>query len=422
MVKAIVLAAGKGERLWPLTTTRPKPLLPILCKPLLQHHLEVLSRIGVKEAVVVVHHMGEQVEDFLKKITPALGIRATVVRQGSPLGTGHAVKKALEALEEDNNEQLLVVYGDLYVRRGCYEEMLRRLANAEENVIIGATVEDASRYGLLVVENGFLKDLIEKPSEAREGLVNAGIYVLQRKSLERELVELKLSPRGEYELTDAIKALARKERVYVATLPRGCWRDVGTPWDYLEANIDALREECTLRGVPPEKCIIGIEHARIHEPVVIEGPCYICEDVEIGPMSHIRPWTIVCRGAKIGFATQVKASVILEGAKLPHLNYVGDSIVGEHANLGAGTITANLRHDNKPVKTVVKGNLVSTGRRKFGSVIGGYAKTGINTSIMPGVKIGAHAWIGGGCIVDRDVPDYCLLKCSQEKTIIERKE
>jgi len=152
----------------------------------------------------------------------------------------------------------------------------------------------------------------------------------------------------------------------------------------------------------------------------VEGPLFLGNGASIGPFSRIRGPVVLCDGAKIGFSVEVKGSVVLENARVPHLSYVGDSVLGESVNLGAGTITANLRHDNKPVKTMVKGKLVSTGMRKFGAVLGGYSKTGINTSILPGVKIGSYAWVGAGCIVDRDVPDNTIVKCGNLKTVVER--
>ena len=411
MIKAVILAAGRGERLWPLTTTRPKPLLPILCKPLIYRHLEAIARHGVRDAVIVFREWRDDWVKIVKEYAKNIGLNIEFVEQNKPLGTGHAVKVALDKIvSEGGCDSLLILYGDLFILENAYNELLSDILGRSSNALATYMVDDVSMYGEVLVEDGVVRDIVEKPERAGGGFINAGVYKLDLDDLCKAFNNMKLSPRGEFEFTDQVKAIASKSTVEAVTIRRGCWRDIGTPWEYLEANIDALKEYSRRVG----REVIVSDKAVIKDPVVLEGPCYIDDMAELGPVTHIRPYTIVCRGAKVGFASQVKASVVLEGAKIPHLNYVGDSIIGEHSNLGAGTITANLRHDNKPVKTVIKGRLVSTGRRKFGTVIGGYAKTGINTSIMPGVKIGAYAWIGGGCILYRDVPDYALVKCSQE--------
>ena len=100
----------------------------------------------------------------------------------------------------------------------------------------------------------------------------------------------------------------------------------------------------------------------------------------------------------------------MEHVHASHLSYIGDSVVGEHTNLGAGTVLANLRFDNKNVKVIVEGKRIDTGRRKLGALIGGYVKTGVNVSIMPGVKIGSYSVIYPGVTVYRDVPPRTVVK------------
>jgi bifunctional UDP-N-acetylglucosamine pyrophosphorylase/glucosamine-1-phosphate N-acetyltransferase len=113
----------------------------------------------------------------------------------------------------------------------------------------------------------------------------------------------------------------------------------------------------------------------------------------------------VGRDARVGHAVEVKRSVLLPGATAGHLAYVGDSVVGHDANLGAGTVVANLRHDGADVRVTVKGERVSTGRRKFGAVVGPGAKTGIDTSLAPGVTLGADATTAPGETLLRDRAD-----------------
>jgi UDP-N-acetylglucosamine diphosphorylase/glucosamine-1-phosphate N-acetyltransferase len=408
-LKPIILSAGKGERLWPLTVTRPKPLLPILCEPLIDIHINAIRKSIKQEPTIVAHHRIDVLKKHLRennKLDTSL-----IVDQGEALGTGHAVKKALEKIE---SKKVVIIYGDVLVREPIYTRLLEKIAGSTENLIVGSMVRDTSRYGVIITNpDSIMENLMEKPGdEYRNMPVNAGIMSLDTELLKEALEKIKPSPRGELELTDALKLISKKTDIKVIILNEGEWIDVGTPWDYLDANRMMLEAKCENEGRSLQECIIGREYI-VNEPVVIEGPVFVGKKAVVGPFSHIRGYTIICDRAKIGFASQVKASIVLEEAKIPHLNYVGDSIVGEHSNLGAGTITANLRHDRKSVTTVLKGKLTITGKIKFGSVIGPYAKTGINTSLSPGVKIGAYSWIDSGCIVKKDVPDYTLLKCRQ---------
>lgn len=136
----------------------------------------------------------------------------------------------------------------------------------------------------------------------------------------------------------------------------------------------------------------------------LEGPALIMSGADIGPNCYIRPFTTIGRNSRIGNACEVKNSIVMDDSRVPHLSYIGDSIIGERCNLGAGTIVANLRLDEQPIKMMVKDSLVNTGKRKLGVIMGDDVETGVNCSLMPGVKIGSRARIGPGVVVYRDVP------------------
>ena len=137
---------------------------------------------------------------------------------------------------------------------------------------------------------------------------------------------------------------------------------------------------------------------------------YIGKDVEVGPNAYVRSYSVILDGSRIGFNVEVKESVIMEHTHISHQAYVGDSVVCEGVNLGAGTILANLRFDGKTVKVRIKGAVEDSGRRKLGAFIGGYVRTGVNVSVFPGVKIGAYSWIYPGVTVTDDVPPKSILK------------
>ncbi len=410
-IYAIVLAAGIGERMWPLTSTRPKPLLPIPGGTLLSRILKSLERM-VKGVVLVVKHYEWMIREYVEKVLGYGGwIRYAL--QDEVKGTAHAIRVGLKALPR-SADKVIIYYGDVYFDPNPLENI-----NLEDdgNIVVASHVEDSSSYGLLVVRDGVLEKIIEKPEKPIPGLVNTGLMVLDRQVLEEAVEVVKLSPRGEYEATDALTYIAKKTRVNVVAY-NGFWRDVGTPWSLLEVvrhELSKLKTQQIEGEVETGAKIIGPVYiaptAVVRAGSVIEGPSWI--EGEVGPLSHIRPYTLTLLESKVGALTQVKASIIMEYAKVPHLNYVGDSIVGEASNLGAGTITANLRFDHNTIKIRIRGRIVDTKHRKLGAFIGGYAQTGINVSLMPGVRVGAFSWIAPGLTVYDDVPDCTFLHISR---------
>ena len=142
--------------------------------------------------------------------------------------------------------------------------------------------------------------------------------------------------------------------------------------------------------------------ATVKAGAVIEGPVIIAEGAVVGPNCWIRPNTVIGAHCKVGQGVEIKNSIIMDGARVPHLSYIGDSVVGEHANIGCGTITANFRHDGKNHCSMVKDELVDTGRRKIGAIIGDHVHTGINTSLYPGRKLWPHTSTLPGEVVSRD--------------------
>ncbi len=389
-MQAVILAAGQGKRLRPITFTRPKPLVPLLNKPMILHNLEVLSRAGIDDFVIVVGYMGEKIKEEVERA----GYRARFVEQRERNGTGHALLQA----EKYAKEEFLVVYGDVLLSRE-----VEKVIAAGANAIAGFEVEDPWNYGVIAEKNGRLVSIVEKPEKGREPsrLINAGIYFLSRDVFSL-LEEVKPSPRGEIELTDAVSMMDER----VVRLEE--WQEIGKPWHLLQANMRALEkikrriEGEVEEGARVKGNVIVEEGAVVKSGSYIEGPAYIAKGVEIGPNSYIRR-SVILSGSKIGNAVEVKGSVIMENVRAKHLSYIGDSIICENVNLGAGTIIANLRFDGKEVKMSVNGRRESTGMRKFGAVIGAGVKTGVNVSIMPGVKIAPNSVIMPGTVVRRDV-------------------
>ncbi len=401
-----MLAAGKGERLWPLAETRPKHLLPVGGVPVIERTLRALSKAGISEIVLVVNYKAEMIKSFLGA-RKNLGCRIEYVNQRRLGGTADALRASRETLETE--DRFLTIYGDDYYNGPAIARFLKTGKESNDIMIGAAQVEDSSRFGSL----GIMKDVvssIREKAERERGRVNAGVYLFGEEVF-AAVDKTTRSSRGEYELTDSLKLLIRQgRRVRAFPLERGEWLGLSYPWDLLEANQLALEKQgLSVRGEVedgvrlkgPASIAAG---CIVKSGSYLEGPIFIDEGTVVGPNSYLRPYTSVGKNAKVGAGCEVKNSILLDEVKVPHLSYLGDSIIGKGTSLGAGTITANLRFDDAVVRSRVKGAWVDSGRRKFGAVVGDNVRTGINVSLFPGVKVGSGAWLGPGAVVEKDVP------------------
>lgn len=408
-MKAVVLAAGEGVRLRPLTENRPKHMIKIAGKPILEYCLEAIRACGVRDVVIVVNYMADKIRDYFGS-GEKIGLNIEYAWQKSIIGTGNAVTAAEPYVDGD----FILVYGDLLFTAEALEKVLKTHKDKAPTATMAVVqVENPEEFGIVeTAEGGTVKRIIEKPrrEEAPSKMANAGIYVFSE-GIFKKAREIKASSRGEWEITDAIAFMINDGAcILTAEIPISEWCDVGRPWDLLEANrwaLSRMKHE-VLGTVEGGAHLIGpvsvAENARIRSGAYIEGPAFIDEESDIGPNCYIRPYTSIGKRTRIGNACEIKNSIIMDGAHIGHLSYVGDSVIGENCNFGAGTMTANYRLDEKTVKMMVKDKLLDTGRRKLGAIIGDNVKTGINALFMPGVKVGSNCWIGPNVIVSRDVP------------------
>jgi len=188
----------------------------------------------------------------------------------------------------------------------------------------------------------------------------------------------------------------------------GCIFEVNYPWDLLSINEEIMGKITEWPGddrlqLGDEAQVIVGEGTNILPGVFIEGRIIIGKNCKIGPNCYLRGSTAIGDGCHVGQSVEVKNSILSHGASVGHLSYVGDSVIGEKANFGAGTITSNLRHDGLNHRSVVNGQLMDTGRRKFGVIIGAGVHTGINTSFYPGRKLGPGTSTLPGAVVSHDI-------------------
>ncbi|HEY77511.1 MAG TPA: NTP transferase domain-containing protein [Dehalococcoidia bacterium] len=390
-MKAVVLAAGEGKRMRPLTATRPKEMLPIANKPILEHLLAEFKKAGVAEFVFVVGYHDETVRDYFGDGRKwAVGIE--YVTQQEPHGTAHAVQMVGERIDEN----FLLVNGDIIVTAPDIDKLLSKKPPA----LCLIEAEDAKETGAVRVKGKRVTMIMEKAETPPSPLVNAGLYFLDKRIF-AAISKTGESVRGEYELTDALQLLI-DEGTPVSYERLDHWLHVSYPWDLLTANETLLSTSAggNLGEVEAGATIKGpVSIGRgttVRAGSYIVGPVIIGENCEIGPNCYIRPSTAIGSGCHIGAAVEVKNSIIMRGTKLPHHNYVGDSIVGEDCNFGAGAKIANLRLDKEEI--AVAG--IETKRRKLGAVIGDKVEIGINVSIDVGSLIGDHSFIGPGEVVN----------------------
>ena len=414
---AVVLAGGLGTRMHSAT---PKHFHPLLGRRMVDWVVEAARAVGADPLVVVTSPEGAGAFD---------GIEVAV--QAEARGTGDALAAAREALAGVEGA-LLVLIGDAPT---LSPELLRDLLETHRREEAAATIlsfrpADPREYGRVIRdENGAVREIVEAgdatPDQLAVDEVNSAIYVFAADRVWPALAQLdSANEQGELYLTDAVRHLVENgERVaaYVASDPAEA-EGVNTRAELAEAGAalrDRINDEHMLAGVTivdPKTTWIeaGVElepDVTIHPFTVLSGKTRIASgavvgphavvvdavigpEATVGPFCYLRPGTVLEARAKAGTFVEIKNSHIGEGAKVPHLSYIGDADVGEGTNIGAGNITANLPpHPGSP---------------KQRTKIGRNVKTSVQTSFVAPVQLGDDAWTAAGSVITKDVPPESL--------------
>jgi UDP-N-acetylglucosamine diphosphorylase / glucose-1-phosphate thymidylyltransferase / UDP-N-acetylgalactosamine diphosphorylase / glucosamine-1-phosphate N-acetyltransferase / galactosamine-1-phosphate N-acetyltransferase len=399
-MECIVLAAGEGKRMRPLTANRPKVMLPIANRPMMEHLVVAARDAGIRDFIFVVGYKERMIRSYFGDGSP-LGIRIRYVTQRRQLGTANALRSTAGLVEG----KFLMLNGDMILN----VHDISALARMEPPCMSIYPVEHPESYGVVTEEGGFITSLEEKSPHPRSNLINAGAYVFDP-GIFRLLDEVSLSGRGEYELTDALSVSLHEHTLRSFRL--SFWLDVGHPWDMLEANASLLaslpseRQGTVEEGVTLQGDISIGERSVIKAGTYIEGPCVIGKNCRIGPHAYIRGATSIGDDCHIGHSTEIKNSIVMSGTKIPHFNYIGDSIIGSGCNFGAGTKIANLRHDHKPVKVCG----TSSGRVKFGAIVGDEVQFGINCSVNVGAVVGSNSIIAPHSLIEGCIENGTVIR------------
>lgn len=406
-LKAIILSAGEGSRMRPLTLTKPKTMLPVAGKPIIQYNIESLRDNGITDILLIVRYKEEMVRNYFGDGSD-FGVNIFYKTQKDFLGTANAISYG----EDFIDDSIIVLNGDIILDDEIIHEIIKKYNYLTPDTLMLLTeVEDPSAFGVVEIENGNIKSIVEKPKreEAPSNLVNAGIYIFNKDIFDK-IRKTEISERGEYEITDSVSLQIKDNKTVIGHKTSKDWIDVGRPWELIEVNEDLIGKLKTeIKGTIEDGAFIHgevflDERSVIKAGVYIEGNVYIGKNCDIGPNSYIRGNTYFGDNVHVGNAVEIKNSIIMENTNVSHLSYVGDSVIGSNCNIAAGTNIANLRFDNATIKTKIKNQKIDSGRRKLGAIIGDSVKTGINSSFSPGVKVGHNSTIGSGVLLYEDLP------------------
>jgi bifunctional UDP-N-acetylglucosamine pyrophosphorylase/glucosamine-1-phosphate N-acetyltransferase len=416
-VSLIVLAAGQGTR---MNSDLPKVLHPLAGVPLVHHALQAGRGLEPERTVVVIGPEAQAVAKAVQSFDPD----ASVAVQAERLGTAHAVLQAAPALQGATGPAI-VLYGDTpFVRTETLQTMLAALTR-HAVVVLGFQAAEPGRYGRLVAEGDTLLRIVEAkdatPAELEITLCNSGVVACDARLLMELCAEVgNANAAGEYYLTD-IPGLARARGLTagVVRCDEAETLGINTRQELARAEADfqtraraaALEDGVTLTA--PETVFFALDTVigrdAVIGPAVIFGPgvtiesgaevkgfchlegCHISRGATVGPFARLRPGAELAEDVHVGNFVEIKNAVLDEGVKVGHLTYLGDATVGEHTNIGAGTVTCNY-----------------DGVMKHRTVIGKRAFIGSDTMLVAPVTVGDGAMTASGSVVTMDVPADAL--------------
>lgn len=405
VMKTAFVCGGVGKRMHPVT--EDKFLLKFLGKTLLEHQIERAREAGLNDFIVIANPNNvDRIGDVLSRVPDA---RAEIALQLRPHGIADALRSAERLL---NGETMVVNPNDVFDSVAYKRLLAAANDNSAVSYLLGREVSEYFPGGYLVVGNDDELDLIvEKPGKGMEpsNLVNIMVHLHKdprmllgyADSVERRRDDI-------YEC--ALDAMAREGHRIKVVHYDGHWTAIKYPWHILGVVRRFLDEgeayvspsaEISDRAVIEGKVIIG-DNVRVFENAMIRGPVYVGPNSVIGNNSLVREYSHIGADCVIGYATEVKNSYIGDRCMF-HISYVGDSIVGDDCSFGAGTTLANFRFDEGNVAVRVGDDLVDTGLDKLGAIVGSNCRTGINASVLPGIRIGPDSLVGPHVCLTRDL-------------------
>jgi UDP-N-acetylglucosamine diphosphorylase / glucose-1-phosphate thymidylyltransferase / UDP-N-acetylgalactosamine diphosphorylase / glucosamine-1-phosphate N-acetyltransferase / galactosamine-1-phosphate N-acetyltransferase len=417
-MKVILLAAGRSQRVKPV---EDKNFLRFAGKYLIERQVESLTSAGFKEILIIggAHNL-EKLENFAANRS---GV-SVVEQEDLEAGMAGAVISAKPHLECD--EPILIVSSNDVVEKSAYELVFDAAQNDYfESCILGKKVTEYFPGGYLEVNSQWeIKSIIEKPGKGNEpsDLVNLVLHLHKNtEALFRYLEEAKSQKDDLYEV--ALDKMI-KSGIKMQAIPYdGYWQAIKYPWHIIEVAKHFFRTSpvhIAKTAQIDENAIISgdvyiDEGAKIFAGATINGPAYIGKNCVIATNALVRD-SYLGEGCVVGFSTEVARSVLGDDV-WTHSNYIGDSIIGNNVSFGAGSVTGNLRFDEGNVHVQVKEEKMDSGTAKLGLITGDSIRVGVNTSFMPGIKIGSHSLIGAGLVINQDIPEKSFATGKIELTV-----
>ncbi|QCJ45847.1 MULTISPECIES: sugar phosphate nucleotidyltransferase [Haloprofundus] len=401
---AVVLAAGEGRRLRPLTRNRPKPMLPAATRPIIEHVFDALLSAGVTDLHVVVGYKRERVQNH---IGPSYeGVSVTYHVQEKQLGSGHSLLQAADAV----GDEFLVVNGDQVVEPQLVQAVVEThdSYSESEREAVAATLcvvesERASRYGSVRLDGDRVVELVEQPKEGRYRLVNAGVYAFT--STIFEAIRETPAVDGTTALPDTIARLVDSDASVRGVLSEGYWTDATYPWDLLAATRRLLADGTHLfrssadtetRTDAGVRChgdgVWVAPGARVHESATLQAPVVVAADCEIGPGAVVGPNVAVGQNATVESNAVVVDSIVDEDTRVGPNSTVVDCVTGQAVWFGPSCAVTGGPGDVRVDTRIHEG-------KRLGAVVGDRVHAEGDVSFAPGTLVGSNATLRTGTTV-----------------------
>jgi len=390
MRQAVILAAGEGRRFRPFTVTKPKVMLSIAGKPILQYVVESLAQNGVRNIILIVGYRKEQVFDYIGS-GEQFGVDITYITQDRQLGTAHALAQAKGVTESE----FMVLPGDKLIE----PDTIAQFVGIKPEALLVKRVDNPARFRIVLMERGMVKNIVEKPKQPESNIINTGIYAFTKEVFSS--IELEL------DIPDALKNMLIQGKSIAAVETDGTWLDVAYPWDILSLNDAILRQiPANLNGMIETgvslKGLVSVgKDTVIRSNSYIVGPVVIGEGCDIGPNVCIFPATSIANNVVISPFTEVKNSVISDDVNIGSGSILQDSVIDRGCVIG-GQFTACSGEAEVTVNS--EHHLV-----KVGAMLGEGCSLGNSVTAQPGVIVGNYSQIKALKLISGRFPDRSLV-------------
>ncbi|MBT5471111.1 MAG: NTP transferase domain-containing protein [Nitrospina sp.] len=386
-MKAVILAAGKGSKLNPFSNTRPIPMISVAGKALLDNSLFQLKKAGINDVYIIVGHHKKMIQDFIAEKSDS-GMNIHCLEQKNNGGIGDAVLTVKEKISP--GEYFLLIYGDTLTDENIYSKTQQSFHSFKCPVASICLPPSNESFGNVFLNAQMkINKIVEKPKGNNFGnYVLSGIFVLPESFFG-------LLEKNKRSMEKALKALV-KEGELMASMWENEWLDIVYPWEILKANriiLDSWSESSIAKSAIMESNVTMQGVVNIEEGVVIkagavlEGPCSIGKGSYIGNNSLIRSYTSLGNNCSIGYGVELKNCVVLDNSGIGRLSFVGDSVIGENVDIGAGCMTVNRNLGWEKVQIKNGKAVLPSGLKKLGAFIGDNVIIGAGNTIQPGTVI-----------------------------------